>query len=128
MAKSNRDSFAVPKGELKERYFDLFMEGFKYLGAQITQPDVHSRSGVPYTVSFIISLIPNLEHQQEIRKKISDEITKQLIGVDDLEDKQQIIIETNIEMVGLVSIYLENFMGIEKQNRLGVVKPGDINE
>ena len=114
-------TFGVPKGEIKDAYFDLILKQMYHLGMQITQPDVQSRSGVPLMVNYIISHIPSSDHRNTLRQKIKEDINSRLDGIDDHEERQQITIETYVENMGNVADYLEKFMGIEKENRLGVI-------
>lgn len=124
MGRVNEDgsvTFGVPKGEIKDAYFDLILKQMYHLGMQITQPDPYSRGGIPIMVKYIISHIPRPEQRKELKESIEKELEVALEGIDDLEDRQRITIDTYIESMGNVSDYLENFMGIEKENRLGII-------
>ena len=114
-------SFGVPKGEIKDAYFDLIIKQMYHLGMQIGQPDPYSRSGIPIMVKYIISHIPSEKHRNELKDKIKEDLEIALEGIDDLEDKQMITIDVHIENMGNVSDYLEKFMGIEKENRIGFI-------
>lgn len=114
-------TFGVPKGEIKDAYFDLILKQMYHLGMQITQPDPYSRGGIPIMVKYIISHIPRPDHRKKLKETIERELNAALEGVDDLEDRQMITIDIYIENMGNVSDYLENFMGIEKENRIGII-------
>ena len=114
-------TFGVPKGEIKDAYFDLIIKQMYHLGMQITQPEPYSRSGIPIMVRYIISHIPSEKHRNELKDKIKEDLKIALEGIEDLEDKQMITIDTYIDHMGNVSDYLEKFMGIEKENRIGFI-------
>lgn len=114
-------TFGVPKGEIKDAYFDLIIKQMYHLGIQIGQPDPYSRGNIPIMVKYIISHIPSKRHRDELKDKIKEDLKIALEGIDDLEDKQMITIDVHIENMGNVSDYLEKFMGIEKENRIGFI-------
>ena len=114
-------TFGVPKGEIKDAYFDLIIKQMYHLGIQIGQPDPYSRGNIPIMVKYIISHIPSKKHRDELKDKIKEDLKIALEGIDDLEDKQMITIDVHIENMGNVADYLEKFMGIEKENRIGFI-------
>jgi len=123
MGKIEKDgsvTFGVPKGEIKEAYFELILKQLYHLGMQISQPTT-SNNNIPIMVNFIISHIPSIERRKEIRKKIKDELQIRLENEGNIEDRTKITIDTYVEFVGVIADYLENFMGIEKENRLGII-------
>lgn len=129
MAESNTGTvtFGVPKGEIKEAYFDLILKQMYNLGMQITQPDAYSRSGVPIMVNYIISHIPSQSHRNDLRQKIKEDLNEKITDSMSTEEKQEIVINVYVENMGNVSDYLEKFMGIEKENRIGIIG-GTISE
>lgn len=127
MGRVNEDggvTFGVPKGEIKDAYFDLILKQMYHLGLQIT--DSGARSGIPIMVNYIISHIPSQPHRDELRQKIKEALEERIGDNTDQGKKQEITIEVYIEHMGNISDYLEKFMGIEKENRLGIIgSPND---
>lgn len=118
-------SFGVPKGELKSGYFDLILKQMYHLGLMISQPTVtYSNNDITLMVRYIISHIPGKEKRMELRKELEEELTKNL-GTDvknkSQEEKNRIIINTYLDFVGNIPDYLEEYMGISKENRLCIM-------
>ena len=129
MGRVNEDggvTFGVPKGEIKDAYFDLILKQMYHLGLQISNTDSGSRSGIPNMVNYIISHIPSQPRRDELRQKIKEELIERIGDNKDQGKKQEITIEVYIEHMGNIAEYLEKFMGIEKENRLGIIgSPND---
>ena len=114
-------TFGIPRGEVKGAYFDLILKQLYNLGIQLSQPTPLSGSSVPLMVNFVISHVPHEQHRLDIRNEIKKELLTRLEGVDDDEDKTKIKLDVYVESIGNIADYLERFMGIETENRLGFI-------
>lgn len=114
-------TFGIPKGEIKEAYFDLILKQMYNLGVQMSQTQ-YSGSSVPLMIRLLISHIPSESHRNELRTKIDNNIKEKIQGIKDTETKNKLTVEAYVDSVGEISDYLEKFMGIEKENRIGFTR------
>lgn len=120
--KSGEVVFASPKGEMKYSYFDLIMRQMEHLGAMISHEESgFSNSRIPLMVNFIISHVPEGEMRMEMREDLRKRLEKRLKDVVGSEDRTMITVQTYVEIVGHIADYLESYMGITKENRLGFI-------
>lgn len=129
MEEQTEIKFGIPKGEIKDSYFDLILRQLYHLGLQISQPNTYSNTTVPLMISFIISHIPGKDKRIELRNNIQNEIDSQITGNESIDEKNEKIIKIYIENMGNIADYLEQFMGIEKENRIGYIGfKGELND
>jgi len=114
-------TFGIPKGEIKQAYFDLILKQMYHLGLQISQPTTYNAGNIPLMVNFIISHIPSQNNRDDMRLAIKTEIARRLENIEDDETIRKITVDVYIEYVGQISDYLEKFMGIQTENRLGFI-------
>lgn len=124
MQDSITQTLDVPKKEGKEGVFASYLEG-KATIAQIMRDSQYNPTDnrVNDVVDLIISGIPNVKKQEELRKERDERIEKETKDLVSNEDKGRKTQQINREILGKTAPIMDLYTGGERINRISFIIP-----
>lgn len=120
--------FESPLSNMKGNWLGLMQSQYLNCGQALLQDNGNSRVAFESSVLFLISLIPNKERRDEILQYREDEIEaaikkakKENNETFSNSDKNDITHRINIKIGGLVSDYVDTFLGIHQKLTYDVI-------
>lgn len=114
----------VPKKEGKEGVFASYLE-LRLTIAQIMKDSNYSPTDnrVNDVIDLLISGIPNVKMQENLRKERDERIEKETKSLSTNEDKGRKIQQINREVLGKIAPIMDSYTGGERVNRLSFIIP-----
>ncbi len=119
MVDDNQQILDISMRESKDGYIGMIMSHFSRMAYIVASggDNTNKHADLYYMTNLIISMIPNLDRQREIRNKLKvriEELKKE--GKSD----SAAISNASVELVGECVIFLDESLGVNKQNRISI--------
>jgi hypothetical protein len=120
----------IPELDGKEGYVAAFFQRFKEIGSILSSADFFREPiRINMMCELIIAQIPQEKRRKEVRAKaveIYDELKKERIKelgrqLKDIELSECLLL-SSIRAMGFVTDYVEKFIGLSEENKIGFVK------
>jgi len=127
-------SLDIPQKEGIQGYIGTFFTLFLKLATVLQSPEFSKEPvRVFYMVEFIISLIPEpssreiiRQKHKELRLKLETEYKKDNKKAElNQQERDHLLIVASLQILGDVSYYIDEFMGISVKNKIGFIKKKD---
>lgn len=100
-------------------YLNLILSCANVIGVQSSDTDNRPNE----IIDMMISILPNVKKQEELRKERDDRIEKQIKNLTTNEEKGRVIKRINREIMGKVSAYMDIYQGGDRKNRISFIIP-----
>lgn len=100
-------------------YLNLILACANIIGVQSSDTDNRPNE----IVDIMISILPNVKKQEELRKKRDERIKTETKELTTNEEKGRVIKRINREILGEVSAYMDIYQGGERKNRISFIIP-----
>lgn len=119
MTEENQQVLDISMRESKDGYIGMIMGHFSRMAFIVASggDSSNKHADLYYMTNLIISMIPNLDRQKEIRTKLKlriEELKKE--G----KSEPASIANASVEIVGECVIYLDESLGVNKENRISI--------
>ena len=119
MTEDNQQVLDISMRESKDGYIGMIMGHFSRMASIVASggDSTNKHADLYYMTNLIISMIPKLEKQKDIRNKLKlriDELKKE--G----KSESAAISNASVELIGDCVIYLDESLGVNKENRISI--------
>ena len=119
MVEENQQILDISMRESKDGYIGMIMGHFSRMAYIVASggDQTNKHADLYYMTNLIISMIPNLDRQRDIRIKLKtriDELKKE--G----KSESAAIANASVEIVGECVIFLDESLGVNKENRISI--------
>lgn len=124
-AESIVQTLEMPIKETKQgvltSYLELRLKGAQIIATIEAASDTDNR--LNELVDWMISTVPSVKFQDNIRKKRDDRIINETKGLTTNEERGRKIKQINREISGEISAYMDRYTGGERSNRISFIVP-----
>jgi hypothetical protein len=119
MTEDNNQVLDISMRESKDGYIGMIMGHFSRMASIVASggDSTNKHADLYYMTNLIISMIPKLEKQKDIRNKLKlriEELKKE--G----KSESAAISNASVELIGDCVIYLDESLGVNKENRISI--------